>query len=229
MSVNLLRHRIWVVLLSHCDTYLKCCKHEHLLFSTIDLFVEKLPFGLLIDLIDSHAIVFWVQVIERVELEAQAKCVVLPYTLLHDWEWRVQPTVEMQSFSKINLICLRGNKRQCYVYSVPISIVLKIVRDIFWTNLRDIHPCSLNKCPWSKLTVSSIWAWCGWAVGKWWIDTPIEHLKSHTVIGVWLISTIHLPKALWMITSLPRPRLLLETKSTREHVINVERPSRLLR
>lgn len=91
------------VMLPCADTYLKCCKHEHLLFSTIDLFIKKLPFGLLINLIDSHTIIFWVQIIEWIELEAQAKCVIFPYTLLHYWEWRVKPPVELESISNINL------------------------------------------------------------------------------------------------------------------------------
>ena len=87
----------------HGDTHLKCCKHEHLFFSTINLFIKKLPLGLLIDLVDSHSIIFWVQVIEWIELEAKAQCVIFPHTLLHDGQWRVQPPVRLQQFSNINL------------------------------------------------------------------------------------------------------------------------------
>lgn len=35
----------------------------------------------------------------------------------------------------------------------------KIMSGVLWGNLRNIHSCSFNKCPWSKLAIASIWAW----------------------------------------------------------------------
>ena len=49
---------------------LKGGEHEHLLFRAVDLFIQQLPFRLLVNLVDSHGVVFRVQIVERVKFEA---------------------------------------------------------------------------------------------------------------------------------------------------------------
>lgn len=73
------------------DLQLQRAEHEHLLFGAVDLLVEQLPLGLLVDLVDAHRVVLGVQVVERVELVAQQQRAELAHALLHDRQRRIQP------------------------------------------------------------------------------------------------------------------------------------------
>lgn len=65
-------------------TNLQSGKHEHLLFGAVQLLVQQLPLGLLVQLVNAHLVVLGVQIEERVVLEAQQQCFVLANALLHN-------------------------------------------------------------------------------------------------------------------------------------------------
>ena len=68
---------------SNIQPHLERGKQHHLLLGAVNLFVEQLPLGLLVDEVDSDWVALGVEVVEGVELESQQERVEVSDSLLH--------------------------------------------------------------------------------------------------------------------------------------------------
>ena len=80
----------------HHSPHLKGGKEHHLLLRAVDLLVQQLPLGLLVDEVDPDGVTLGVEVVEGVELEPEEERVEVSDSLLHQRQRGVEPPAEQR-------------------------------------------------------------------------------------------------------------------------------------